>query len=53
MEYIHTKTIERADAVIRVFRPVLNDEERSRRMKAIHNAAAAVIKAQIDTNKRK
>lgn len=53
MEYIHTKTIEKGNAVIRVYSPVLNDEERSRRMKAIHNAAAAVIKAQIEPKERK
>ena len=53
MEYIHAKTIEKGNAVIRVFSPVLTDEERSRRMKAIHDAAAAVIKAQIEANRRK
>lgn len=44
MEYIHTKTIESHGAIIRVFSPVLTEEERERRMKAIHNAAAALLK---------
>ena len=42
--YILTKTIETANAKIRVFSPVLEDEERSRRMKAIHKAAAELLK---------
>ena len=43
-EYIHTKTIESKSAIVRVFQPVLTDEERAKRMKAIHNAAAALLK---------
>ncbi len=44
MEYVHTKTIKSNGATIRVFSPVLTEEERERRMKAIHNAAAALLK---------
>ena len=38
--------IESPDAVIRVYRPVLTDEERNRRMKRIHDAAAELLKSQ-------
>lgn len=44
-EYIHTKTIESPGFTVRVFQPVLTEEERNRRMKAIHKAAADLIKA--------
>jgi ribosome recycling factor len=47
MEYIHTKTIKSSSATIRVFSPVLTEEERAKRMKAIHNAAAALLKEKI------
>jgi hypothetical protein len=47
MEYIHTKTIKSNSATIRVFSPVLTDDERAKRMKAIHNAAAALLKETI------
>jgi hypothetical protein len=33
------------NATVRVFRPVLSEEERKRRMKIIHDAAADLIKA--------
>lgn len=33
------------NAKVRVFRPVLSDEERARRMKIIHDAAADLLKA--------
>ena len=44
MEYTLTKTIETANAKIRVFSPVLTPEERERRIKAIHKAAAELLK---------
>ncbi len=47
MEYIHTKTIQAPNAIIKVFSPVLSDDERERRTKAIHKAAAALIKETI------
>lgn len=37
---------------IRVYRPILTDEERARRMKAIEQAAAAVLIEQYKTQKR-
>ena len=33
------------NATVRVFRPVLSEEERKRRMKIIHDAAADLIKS--------
>ena len=36
--------IESPGAIIRVYHPVLTDQERNRRMKAIHNAAADLLK---------
>lgn len=32
------------NATVRVFRPVLSDEERAKRMKKIHDAAADLLK---------
>lgn len=50
-EYIHTKTIESSGAIVRVFSPVLTEEERTRRMKAIRDAAAALLKEQMKNRK--
>ena len=38
------KTFEFPGMVARVFSPILTDEERERRMKAIHDAAANLLK---------
>lgn len=38
-------TFEFPNAVVRVFRPVLSDEERARRMKKLYNSAAELLKA--------
>ena len=43
-EYTLKKTIEFPGMVARVFSPVLTEEERNRRMQAIHNAAANLLK---------
>lgn len=43
-EYRYFKTIEFPGMVARIYRPVLTDEERARRMKAIHNSAANLLK---------
>ena len=37
--------LEFPNARVRVFRPVLSKEERERRMKIIHNAAADLLKS--------
>ena len=42
-EYIHTKTIESPGFIVRVFQPVLTEEERAKRMKRIEEAAAKLI----------
>lgn len=43
--YIHRKTLEGKNATVRVFSPILSDKERTRRMNAIHKAAASVLRA--------
>lgn len=45
MEYVHTKTIKSANAVIRVYSPVLDEAEKRRRYEAIKKAAEALLKA--------
>ena len=37
--------LEFPNARVRVFRPVLSEEEKKRRMKIIHNAAANLLKS--------
>ena len=44
MEYILKKTIEGDGYIIRVHSPVISDEERKKRMKAIHKAAENLLK---------
>lgn len=44
MEYRHTKTIEDSKFIIRVYQPILTEDERKRRMKAIYDAAARLLK---------
>ena len=38
---------EHPNATVRVFRPVLSEEERKRRMKIIHDAAADLLKSSL------
>lgn len=40
----NTTTLEFPNAIVRVHRPELTPEERNRRMKAIHNASANLLK---------
>lgn len=47
------KTIKSGNAIITIRRPELSEEEREKRMQAIHNAAAELIKASIDKEQRK
>lgn len=42
--YVLEKTIEYPNCIIRVHRPVLTEEERTRRMQKIHDAAADLLK---------
>ena len=44
MEYKHVKTIEAPGYVIRVHSPIISEEERDRRMKAIYKAAENLLK---------
>lgn len=37
--------------IVRVWRPILTDEERTRRMKQIHDAAARLLKSQMKAQK--
>lgn len=42
--YILTKTIKTENAKIRVFSPIIDDDERKKRMKTIHKAAMELLK---------
>ena len=44
MEYVLKKTIESPNFIIRVYSPVIDEEERKRRMKSIHKAAENLLK---------
>jgi ribosome recycling factor len=44
MEYELKKTIEEPGFIIRVYSPILDEEERKRRMKAIYKAAENILK---------
>lgn len=44
MEYTHTKTIEASGFIVRIYSPIISEEERNRRMKAIYKAAEALLK---------
>ena len=43
-EYVFDRVIEFPGMTARIYRPVLTDEERARRMKEIHDAAADLLK---------
>lgn len=43
-EYMEPVVIEKPGAIIRVYRPILTEEERARRMKRLHDAAANLLK---------
>lgn len=45
--YFLEKTIEEDNFIIRIYRPVLTEEERAKRMKRIHDAAEALLKSAI------
>ena len=49
--YIFEKTIEFPGMVARIFRPVLTDEERQRRIEVIKTAAANLLKEVIRNEK--
>ena len=42
--YVLTNTYQDEKAIIRVYRPVLTEEERARRMQRLHDAAADFVR---------
>ncbi|MBR4859322.1 MAG: hypothetical protein IKU08_09095 [Clostridia bacterium] len=50
MDSYNTTTFNFPNAIVRVHRPELTDQERSKRMKAIHKASADLLK---EVEKRK
>lgn len=44
-EYMEPIVMQDAGAIIRVYRPILTEEERARRMKRLHDAAADLLKS--------
>ena len=44
MEYIHVKTLKSEKAIVRVYSPVLTDEERARRYENIKKAAESILR---------
>ena len=44
-EYMEPMVYEYPNAIIRVYRPILTDDERARRMKEIQKAAEALLKS--------
>lgn len=50
-EYIHKKTLTFPGMVARIFSPVLTEDEYQRRMKAIHNTAANLLK-EVERNEK-
>jgi len=50
---ILTQVIKNEKAIIKVYRPVLDDEERERRMKEIHDAAAALMRSALKARAKK
>lgn len=52
-EYYPPETYVRGNAIITIYRPILTDEERARRMKKIEASAAALIREKIEVERRK
>ena len=44
MEYTLKQTLETDSAIIRVYSPVISEEERAAQLKKIHNAAANLLR---------
>lgn len=45
MDYTLKKKIETPSAIIRVYSPVISEEERAAQLKKIHNAAADLLRS--------
>lgn len=52
-EYYPPETFVSGNAIITVYRPILTDEERARRMKRIEASAAALIREKLEVERRK
>ena len=51
-QYYPTETIYVPGAILRIRRPILTEEERAKRMKAIHDAAANLIRSEYERKKK-
>jgi hypothetical protein len=51
-QYYEPETIYTSGAIITVRRPILTDEERAKRMKAIHDAAANLLRSEYERKKK-
>lgn len=52
-QYYPPKTKIYTNAIVTIHRPILTEEERARRMKAIHDAAVNVLKDLYETERKK
>ena len=51
-QYYEPETMYMSGAIIRVYRPILTEEERAKRMKAIHDAAANLLRSEYERKKK-
>ena len=52
-QYYPPETMYTSGAIIRVYRPILTEEERAKRTKAIHDAAANVMREVFENEREK
>lgn len=52
-QYYEPETMNLPGAIIRVYKPILTDEEREKRMKAIHDAAANLLRNKYEVERKK
>ena len=52
-QYYPPETMYLPGAIIRVYKPILTEEERAKRMKAIHDAAANVMREVFENERKK
>jgi ribosome recycling factor len=50
-QYYEPETVYMPGAIIRVYKPILTEEERAKRMKAIHDAAANLLRSEYERKK--
>lgn len=51
-QYYPPETMCTSGAIIRVYRPILTEEERAKRMKAIHDAAANLLRSKYERERK-